>query len=190
MAQKRKTDQTKLIIAAALALADNDGWNALTLKDIAKQAKLPLKDVESRFEDTFAVLKAALLALEEDVRANVEEYLTDSWRDNLMEILMQRFERANEHRGAYESLVPLFTRHPRQVRHFAKDFFATMDRMLQLAGLDNGKCQPAIVAVFGFLYLSLAEVWLKDTSEGLAKTMAAIDKRTQWFEQALSYLKR
>ncbi|MDE1152801.1 MAG: hypothetical protein PW788_09715 [Micavibrio sp.] len=190
MAQKRKTDQTKLIIAAALALADDGGWNALTLKDIAKQASLPPKDVESRFADTFAVLKASLQAVEDDVQASVEEYLTDSWRDNLMEIVMQRFERAEEHRGAYESLPQLFTRHPKQVHNFAKEFFCTMDRMLRLAGLDQGKCQPAAVAAFGFLYLSLAEVWLKDKSEGLAKTMAAIDKRTQWFEQAVEFLKR
>ena len=196
MAQKRKTDQTKLksdaarkrIAEAALELADAKGWHHLTLQDIAKKAKMPAATVAGLFPDVLAVLKWILKDTEDHVRNAVSDYLSPGWRDNLMEIIMMRFEQAQPHRQGYATIAKALAVHPKTARKFVHGFYRTMDRTLKLSGLDKGKCQPAVVVGFGAIYLSLVDVWLKDDSADLSRTMAAIDKRMGWLEQALSYL--
>ncbi len=198
MAQKRKTDQTKLnpeaarqrIAAAALDLADAQGWGHIAIESVAKKAKFPAATVETFFPDVFAILKWVLKNTEETVRHTVDGHLGDNWRDNLMEIIMQRFEIAQTHRAGYATIAKALAKHPKTSRFFVHGFYRTMDRTLKLAGLDKGKCQPAIVIGFGAIYLSLADTWLKDESADMARTMAAIDKRIGWFEQALNYMSK
>lgn len=190
MAQKRKTDQSKLIAEAALDLANAGGWDALSLKDVARRAKLPPGDVEGRFPDIFKLLEHILTTLDADSRAAVAEYLGDSWRDNLMELLMARFDIAQRHRAAYSALGKFLAKHPRHARRFIRGGYKSLGGMLEDAGLDRGKCQPIAVAALGVLSLSLVDTWLKDETADMAKTMAAIDKRLDLFDQALGFLSR
>lgn len=190
MAQKRKTDQTKLIAEAALSLAGKAGWDRLTFKDIAKKAKVGVKDVEAQFSDTWDILKWVLKKLESDTRQNVEKHLGKDWRDNLAEILMTRFELAQAHRPAFASLGKSFARHPAATPRFARGFYKTLDGMLQLSGISRKLCQPVCVMALGAVYLSLVDVWMKDNTPDLSKTMAAIDRRLDLYAQALDFVKR
>lgn len=189
MAQKRKSDQTKLIAEAALSLADKAGWDHLTFKDIAKKAKVKISDVEAQFQDVWEILKWVLKKLESDTKEAVEDHLGSDWRDNLAEILMMRFELAQAHRKAYASLAKSFARHPQAAPRFVRGFYGMLDHSLKLAGLSKKLCQPVCVAGLGAVYLSLVDVWMKDTTPDLSKTMAAIDRRLDFFAQALETLK-
>lgn len=189
MAQKRSTDQTKLIAEAALSLAGKLGWEALSLADVAKKAKIPLKTVEARFSDVWDILKWVLKKLEKDTQDAVKGYLGEDWRDNLMEILMMRFELAQKHREAFAAIPSAALHHPQLVRRFARSFYRTMDRMLELAGASEKQRNPLFIAGFGLVYVSLVDVWSKDETPDLSKTMAAIDKRIGHYETALEYLK-
>lgn len=187
MAQKRKTDQTKTIVDAALFLAGKQGWDAVSLADISKKSKLPLKTVSASFGDVWAVMEKALRTLETETTATVEKHLGDNWRDNLMEILMTRFELAQGHRDAYLAIAPAVMKHPKLVKRFGKSFYRTMERMLDLAGATCKKpFKPLGVAVMTALFLSLIHAWQEDDTPDLSKTMAAIDKRTGLLEQAFS----
>ncbi len=189
MAQKRKTDQTKTIINSALFLAGKQGWDAISLGDIAKKAKLPLKTVSSIFNDVWAVMEQALRDLETGTTTTVENHLGDNWRDNLMEILMTRFELAQLNRDAYLAVAPAVMKHPKLVKRFGKSFYRTMERMLDLANAPvNKKCRPLAVAAMAALFLSLVHAWREDATPDLSKTMAAIDKRSELLEQALDFL--
>ncbi len=190
MAQKRKPDQTKLAAEAALFLAGKQGWDRLSLAAVAKKAKLPLKTVEASFDDAWDILAFSLAGLEKQTSAAVDGHLGDNWRDNLMEILMMRFELAQADREAYAAIGPSALRDPTIVKRFAREFYHTLDRMLQSAGLPKHKCQPAYVAGFGAVYLSLVDTWLRDKTPDLSKTMAAIDKRIDLLEQAVALMNR
>ncbi|MEZ0226563.1 MAG: hypothetical protein ACAH83_18545 [Alphaproteobacteria bacterium] len=189
MAQKRKPDQTKLIAEAALSLAGKTGWDRLTFKDIAKKAKVSIKDVEAQFSDTWDILKWVLKRLESDTRDGVERHLGRDWRDNLAEILMTRFELAQAHRDAFASLGKSFARHPEAAPRFVRGFYKTLDGMLRLSGVSKKLCQPVCVAALGAVYLSLVDVWMKDETPDLSKTMAAIDRRLDLYAQALDFAK-
>ena len=189
MAQKRKTDQTKTIIDSALFLAGKQGWEAVSLADIAKKAKMPLKTVSASFKDVWAVMEQALRDLETDTTATVENHLGDNWRDNLMEILMTRFELAQLNRDAYLAVAPTVIKNPKLVKRFGKSFYRTMQQMLDLADAPvNKKCKPLAVAAMAALFLSLVHTWREDGTPDLSKTMAAIDKRTGLLEQLLDFL--
>lgn len=189
MAQKRKTDQTKTIIDSALFLAGKQGWDAVSLADIAKKARLPLKTVSASFKDVWAVMEQALRNLESETSATVENNLGDNWRDNLMEILMTRFELAQGHRDAYLAVAPAVMKHPKLVKRFGKSFYRTMERMLDLADAPcKTQLKPLGVAAMGALFLSLVYAWEQDKTPDLSKTMAAIDKRTGLLEQAFDFI--
>lgn len=190
MAQKRKTDQTKTIIEAALFIAGKQGWDGISLGDIAKKAKLPLKAVSASYSDTWEVMEQALRNLEKDTVSAVDNHLGDNWRDNLMEILMTRFELAQASREGYLAVAPAVMKHPKLVQRFAKSFYRRMERMLDLAAAPvDKKCKPVAIAAMTALFLSLVHAWREDTTPDLSKTMAAIDKRTGMLEQALDFLK-
>lgn len=189
MAQKRKTDQTKTVIDAALFLAGEQGWDAISLADVAKKAKLPLKTVSASFKDAWTVMEQALRSLETETTATVENHLGDNWRDNMMEILMTRFEVAQSHRDAYLAVAPAVMKHPKLVRRFGNSFYRTMERMLDLAGAPCGQsCKPLGVAALSAIFLSLVHAWQQDNTPDLSKTMAAIDKRTGLLEQTFDFI--
>lgn len=187
MAQKRKPDQTKKITEAALNLAGRRGWNAVTLASVARQAKVPLKTVQARFSDVWSVLDQVLDDMEAETNRHVDGYLTDNWRDNLLEILMTRFDIAQAHRAAFKALLPATRENPALIRRFMPRFYRTMDRMLFRAGAPRRFLQPVFVAGFGALYISIIDVWTKDDTADLTKTMAAIDKRLNIFQQAVEF---
>jgi hypothetical protein len=59
-----------------------------------------------------------------------------------------------------------------------------------LAGVSKKFCQPVCVAGLGAVYLSLVNTWLYDETPDMSKTMAAIDRRLDFFQKALDVVKR
>ena len=183
MARKRKTDQSKLITTAALELACKSGWESLTLKTVAKKAKLKTEDVTDIFSDKWEILKRILELLEKETACDVKGQLGESWRDNLFEILMTRSDLVAPHKKAYASLSAAFRKEPRAVPEFTKIFFKTAENMLTLAGVPSGGFYPVYVAAFSVLYLSFIETLIRDDSKDSSKIMAKLDRRLRLFEK-------
>lgn len=187
MAQKRKPEQKKSIAAAALSLADVSGWASLDMAKIARKAKVKTADVHQHFDDIWDILIYVLADVEKETQDTVGGYLGDNWRDNVMEILMTRFDIAGRHRVAFSSLVRDIPKRPSLVRRLAPLFYGTMDRMLKEAGL-SVPFQPLAVAGFAAVYISVVHVWVKDDTRDQSKTMSAIDKRLELFASALDFV--
>lgn len=195
MAQKKKTNQSKVkkdaradIAEAALFLASRQGWADLTLKDIAKKAQMPVSAVEKHFADIWDILLFILARVENETEKSVADYMGSNWRDNLMEIMMTRFDIAGLHREAFCSLPVELPRHPRLLKRLAKPFYATMRRMMELADVPDTLLHKPAVAAFALLYISVVHTWTKDDSADKTKTMAALDKRLGIFESLAGYL--
>ena len=71
MAQKRKSNQRKLIIEAALACADKTGWHDVTIGEIARKAHMRAADVSAQFPDAWDILEQALTDLHKAVAAKL-----------------------------------------------------------------------------------------------------------------------
>lgn len=202
MAQKKQQNQTKVkkqrksadirpdIARTALALASTRGWDRVTLEDIATDGGYSEKAVKALFDDIWDILVYVLQDIADKTRAEVAAYLGDDWRENTMEILMARFDLAQDHRPAFKRLPRDLAKHPRTMRRLARRFYNTMRDMLLLAGFPAEDVNPATVSTFGLLYMSVVETWSKDDSSDMSRTMAAIDKRLGYFEYAAGYLAR
>ncbi|MDP2206903.1 MAG: hypothetical protein Q8K65_11415 [Alphaproteobacteria bacterium] len=187
-AAPKRDDLRPALTETAMTVAGRDGWAAATLANIAREARVKPTEVEALYADIWDILADALDEIEDRTEAEVKDYLGDSWRDNLLEILMARFDFAQDFRPALIALPAFAARHPRHSRHFAPRLYDTMERMLYLARLPEERISPLAIAAFSLIYLSLVERWSKDETPDLSPTMAAIDKRLGWFEQALGYI--
>lgn len=186
--RRPKEDLRPHIRRAAMDIAGTSGWDTATLSAIAAQANVSERDVRAHYSDIWAITFDVLDDIEDRTQETVQDYLAGSWRDNLLEILMTRFDFAQEYRPALSRLLPYALRHPRRIKAFTERMYDTLQRMLLLSRIDDDRVTPPAIAAFSLIYLSLVDRWSKDDSADMSPTMAAIDKRLGWFEQALPYI--
>lgn len=185
MPQKSRRDQTKHIHAAALALAAKGGWGGLTLADIAARAKVPQAELAARYGDIWDIAADILTAIDQSVRKDVSDRLGESWRDNVFELLMTRFEQMQPHRGAFVKILPSAAKSPCAAPRLARRLARSMEDVRAVAGMRGGPFKPVAVGALSVLYLSLVDVWAEDDTADMAKTMAALDKRLGWLAEFL-----
>lgn len=186
MAQKETSGQNKGIHAAALAVANKEGWSAVTFAKISRKARIPEKKLRSLYRDEWELLKEILHDVDRQTLATVKGGLSKNWRDNLFDILMTRFDIAQQNRDAFKSLPDAFIKNPRAAPHFAKPFVRMVDNWLKVSGCGDKSCRPLRVLVFIPLYLMIVNVWMKDDSPDMSATMAEVDRRLGNFESFIT----
>lgn len=131
---------------------------------------------QSRFDKIWDLLDA----LDQKTAKAVKPRLGGSWREDLFEIVMTRLELAAKDRKTLNALPSELMQNPSQVPRFARRFFSTMRQILKMA---NAPSHPHHVAGLAVLAGSMIDIFLKDTTKDLAKTMAALDRRLDMFER-------
>lgn len=178
------------IIDAALGLAAVQGWDTCTVRDIAQEAGIGLETFYDHFEEKSDVLTAYARRLDRAVLAAFAEldYET-SPRDRLFDILMERFDLANQDRAALVSILSACRADPKQAVISFPHLGQSMTRMLEAAGLDTGGLRGAArVAGLTGLYMWVLRTWMKDDSPDLSRTMAVLDKGLSRLETAANSL--
>lgn len=164
MPQKQQRDQTDLLLKKAA----KDGWEAVFKKSKAP----PLKS-----------LRAILTRLEKQTKEDVEDRLSESWRDNLFDILMTRFDLIAPNRAAFVGLRSYLMRHPETALRLLPHFMKVMEKMLSLAKVPACRIRAAHAVFFSAIYLAIVDAYMKDETKDLSKTMAFADRALSWFER-------
>lgn len=178
MSKKTAANPRDAAVLAALALAAEKGWGAVTMGDIARRAGMEAADLHDIFEDRFDVLAAYGRMLDRRVLAAVgAPDQSVSERDRLFEILMERFDALNEHRAGALAILDSFMPDPKQAIVSLPHLCRSMAWMLDAAGIPTGGIK-GVVKIMGLtaLYLDTLRAWRDDDSEDMARTMAALDK--------------
>jgi len=171
------------ILAAALTCASKKSWADVTLLDIAEAAGLPLIDLRGQFNTKDSIIAGLLRATDDEVlkrapkRAEGQEP-----RDVLFDILMTRFDVLAPHKAALKSI------HASGPADFALagPFLSSMHWMLQAAGIGTDGVGGGLrVSGLAMVYASVFRVWLDDDDAGLARTMAALDRRLRRGERSV-----
>ncbi len=171
------------ILSAALDCAAKKSWSDVTLLDVAEAANLPLGDLRGQFNTKDDVIAGLLRAVDDEVlkrapkRAEGQEP-----RDVLFDILMTRFDVLGPHKAALKSI------HASGPADFAlaRPFLASMHWMLQAAGIGTDGVGGGLrVSGLAMVYASVFRVWLEDDDAGLARTMAALDRRLRRGERTV-----
>lgn len=172
------------IIAAALRLAGERPWRDVTLTDIAKAADVNLNEVRRDFDSKAEVLAAFVRAVDDEVLARAPKRAAgQSPRDAIFDVVMSRFDVMAPYRPALNSIAATWTLEPALLRALSQSQ-AWMLRAadIQADGLDGQLRATGLGAVYG----SVFRTWLKDDDPGLARTMAALDRRLRRGEEMLS----
>lgn len=174
----RKTVEDK-VIDAMLALVADHGWFALTLSQIAREAKVPLADLHLRFSDKNAILTAYSRRLDVTVLRGIdpEDLADERLKDRLFDILMARFDEMQKHRGAIERLARDLSRDPLSILQGRRPVLRAMRWMLDGAEIEAEGLRGAVrVRALAAVWFAAFRVWLEDGQE-MNKTMAELDRR-------------
>lgn len=175
---KAKPGPELRIAEAALHLIARHGWERLTLEAVARAAKLPAAQVKKSFPDTYALLPGIVRLIDTRMNATLEPADSRaSLHDRLFETLMARFDVLQANRRAIANIMDAAKRDPRMIRHLLPAQAKAMRGILNHTGL---KPEPLyeffIIAGLLGIYGSALCVWRLDSSQDMAKTMAALDR--------------
>lgn len=171
----KKAQSHQQIIDAAMDLAAERGWPAVTLADVAVRVGLPLAEVYGHFPSRNAILRGLMqhidhLMLEGEVESGA------SVRDRLFDVAMRRFEALLPYRPALRAIVK-DSGDPVSLARGVCRFGHSMALLLEAAGVSSsGVGGLARVGGMAAVYLSAMRVWLDDETGELSRTMAALDK--------------
>lgn len=170
------------LVAAAMKLAAERPWRDVTLADIATEAGVSLVDVRREFHSKGDVLAAFVRMVDDAVLARAPHRSgAQPPRDALFEVIMSRFDVLASYKAALKSIAASWVLEPSLMRAVGQ----SQAWMLRAAGINaEGLEGQARTVGLGSLYASVYRTWLSDDDAGLAKTMAALDRRLRRAESA------
>lgn len=163
------------IVAAALDLASQRAWETVTLRDIAEAAGSNLVELRREFRSKSEILAAFVRMVDDEVLAKAPARSPgQAPRDVLFETVMSRFDALQPYRAALTSIAAGGQADPALLRAVV----GSQAWMLQAAGIDTDGLEGGLkVAGLASVYASVFRTWLDDDDPGLARTMAALDRR-------------
>jgi len=183
------TDIQKKIVATALDLAVEQGWEYTTLRDIAERSELKPSDLYDVIDDKSDVLVLLGRLIDRQVLAELDVDETSSPRERLFDIMMDRYEVLNDYREGLIAILESFKYDPKQLVISMPHLCRSMSWMLECAGVETSGVKGALkVAGLSGLYLKVLRTWIEDDSDDLAKVMAALDKALERAESAADTL--
>jgi ubiquinone biosynthesis protein COQ9 len=171
------------IIAAALRFAGERPWGDVTLTDIAKAADANLNELRREFNSKAEILAAFVRAVDDEVLARAPKRTAgQSPRDALFDVVMSRFDVMAPYRSALNSIAATWTLDPALLRALGQ----SPAWMLRAADINAEGLGGQLRATgLGAVYGSVFRTWLTDDDPGLARTMAALDRRLRRGEETL-----
>jgi ubiquinone biosynthesis protein COQ9 len=172
------------IVAAALQLARERPWRDVTLTDVAKAADVNLNEVRRDFNSKPEILAAFVRAVDDEVLARAPKRAAgQSSRDAIFDVVMSRFDVMAPYRPALASIAATWTFDPALMRALSQ----SQAWMLRAADVSAEGLEGQLRATgLGAVYGSVFRTWLKDDDPGLARTMAALDRRLRRGEETLN----
>jgi len=175
----KSSDPGERILAAAMEVAVRIGWRRAALADIAAAAEVSLAELHARYNDKGAILRGIVDKADRKVLEGAGEPDPESSaRDRLFDVLMRRFDALRPYReglavvareGGGVGIADAICGAQRMLR--------SLGWMLEAAGIGTGGWSGACrVKGLAVVYAATFTTWLRDETEDLAKTMAALDK--------------
>ncbi|MFO1112780.1 MAG: TetR family transcriptional regulator [Rhodospirillales bacterium] len=179
------------LIAAALALAEERGWRAVSLADVAKRAAVPLSDCYRLIPDKAALLCRLLAATDEHMLRHGAADPHDNTRDRLFDVMMRRFDALQSRRQGMIAILRDLPFDPGSALRLLPRLRRSVVWMLEAAGISTAGLRGAVrVRVLGGVYLCGLRAWIDDETADMARTMATLDKALRRVERLADMLPR
>jgi AcrR family transcriptional regulator len=178
------------VVEALLALAAEHPFDAVTLPMLAERAGVTLAALRESYDGRVAVLAGYIRQVDERVLAGVDPALAEeSPRERLFDVLFSRFEAHAPHKQAIRSILRAARRDPLLALELNRIVTISMGWMLAAAGISSSGGRGLFRAQgLALVWARVMRVWLDDEDAGLARTMAALDKRLREAERVVMQL--
>ncbi len=179
------------IIRAAMHLCERRGWRDLSLGEIAGEAGVPLAELRGIFQSKAQILAAFSRAADQAVLEKFPAPGPDTARDRLFDVILTRFEVMQPYKGALRRIRDDLGTSVGAALSQARPALKSQYWMLAAAGI-SGEGGLGLVRVQGLLavYSAVLPIWLNDDDPGMARTMAALDRRLRRGKSAIRGIER
>lgn len=180
-------DFDSALISAALVLAADKGWRAVSVAAAARAADLPLSRARARFPSRHHVLLALGRMADQAVLAELPA--EGSVRDRLFDLLMRRIDALQKHRAGVLAVLRALPADPCTAIMLTCATRRSMRWMLDAAGVPTGGLlgELRVRGLIG-VWLWTIRAWERDDSQDLSATMAALDTALGRAERTASWL--
>jgi AcrR family transcriptional regulator len=187
------TDKTrKRIIDALMALAGERDWQRIGLQAVAERAGIPLSQLRQAYDGRLAILADLARRTDEAVLAGLDpEMGEEAPRERLFDVLFARFEALAPYRAGLRGLAEGARRDPLLGLALNGIVVRSMAWMLTAAGIPATGPGGALRAQgLALVWARVMRVWFDDDDPGLARTMAALDRRLREAERNVLRISR
>ena len=167
------------IYSAAMQVAARIGWRKTRLADIAEEAGLSLAGLHDRYDSKQALLDGLVRHIDRIVLKGAPQPNGEgsSPRDRLFDILMQRFDALKPYKDGIRAIARDAAGGIAEILCGGCRLLRSMRWMLEAAGIGTAGWLGGLrVKGLAVVFAATAQVWLRDDSEDMAKTMAALDR--------------
>ena len=166
------------IIRAFFALLAEQAFEDIGYTDIAARAGVPLATLRKEFGSKLPIVAAYIKAIDRKVLAGGDADMADEPpRERLFDALMRRLEALAPDRAAIHSLMRSARRHPSLALAFNALSVRSQQWMLTAANIDAAGPRGIVRAQgLALLFADVLRTFVHDEDEGLARTMAALDR--------------
>ena len=170
---------TIAITDAALALAAGQPWKSVTLDALVAAAGMGLADFSAFAASRQDVLRLIARRFDQQLLASLQsDPVEGEPHDRLFDIMLRRIEQLAPHKPAIASIMKDPADGPAAWLHLLSSVMETQNWILIAAKLEasgtRGELQKLGLAK---VYADTLKIWLDDDDAGLARTMAALDRK-------------
>src|SRR5215468_4388969 len=166
------------IIAALFELLAEQAFEDIGYADLAARAGVSLATLRQEFGSKFPIVAAYVKAIDRQVLAGGDADMAEEPpRERLFDVLMRRLELMAPDRAAIRSLMRSARRHPSLALAFNSLAVRSQQWMLTAANIDAAGTRGIVRAQgLALLFAGVLRTFVDDEDEGLARTMAALDR--------------
>ncbi len=196
-ANKKSKNQDVEVIAkklhsAALGIAENEGYTAITISRAAKVGGVPLGDAIYLYPSVTHLLSGLLNSIDKQIleSLNLTPLEGDEVREKLFELMMRHFDTIQATRGGFLAIINHLYKDPRNLAIFSTKLLQMLTWFLDASGATGtGLAKNLQVKALGVIYLFALNSWKHDDTEDLSKTMATLDRALCEAEKIAKFLK-
>jgi AcrR family transcriptional regulator len=166
------------IIEAFFALLAEQSFEDIGYAELAARAGVPLATLRGEFGSKLPIVAAYIKAIDRKVLAGGDADIAEEPpRERLFDVLMRRLEALAPHKAAIRSLMRSARRHPSLALAFNGLAVRSQQWMLTAANIDAAGPRGVVRAQgLALLFAGVLRTFVHDEDEGLARTMAALDR--------------
>lgn len=189
----RKKDTVGDVIQAAMQFAALNGWRAVTLYDVAREAGLTVGEVADAVGSRTGIIDHLARRADEAMLGAVDkDWPEESVRDRLFALLMARLDHLKGYREGLRAVLEAMPAEPVSALCLvAGPSDRAMRLALEAAGVSTAGLRGRVrIRGLSLAYASIFRTFLDDESDDLSKTMAALDRRLKRLDNWAARLKR